>query len=124
MSSNKTSSRQTIKTPEQVIMREWFKNNYMKLNEEKFHLINFSKSNNDKFLKIDSTIIKCSKEQKILGMNIDDSLSFKGHFQSICKKASHKLHPLSQISNYMDYKHVKQTMRLFILSQFSYCPLI
>ena len=116
---------QAIKTLEQdvVIMREWFKNNYMKLNEEKCHLINFSKSNNDTSLKIDNTIIKSSKEQKLLGISIDNNLSFKGHVQSLCKKASQKLHALSRISNYMDDKQVKQTMRVFILSQFSYCPL-
>ena len=113
----------------------------MILNEEKFHLINFSKSNNDTSLKLDNTTlssksnndtslkldnttIKPSKEQRIFGINIDNNLSFKGHVQSLCKKASQKLHALSRISIYMDDKQVKQTMRFFILSQFSYCPLI
>ena len=54
---------QAVKTLKQdvVIMGEWFKNNYMKLKEEKCHLINFSKSKNDTSLKIDNTIIKPSK---------------------------------------------------------------
>ena len=107
-----------------VIMRDWFQNNYMKLNGEKCHLINFGKSNNDTSLKIDNTIIKPRKEQKVLGISIDNNLSFKGHVQSICKKASQKLHALSQISNYMDDKQVKQTMCVSILSPLSYCPLI
>ena len=117
---------QTIKTLERdvVIMGEWFKNNYMKLNEEKCHLINFSKSNNDTSLKIDNAIIKPSKERKLLGVIIDNKLSFKGHVQSICKEANQKLLALSRISNYMDDKQMKQMMRVFILLQFSYCPLI
>ena len=117
---------QAIKTLEQdvVITREWFQNNYMKLNEEKCNLINFSKSNINTSLKIDNTTIKPSKEQKLLGISVEKNLSFKGHVESLCKKASQKLHALSRISNYMDDKQVKQMMRVFILSQFSYCPLI
>ena len=117
---------QVIKTLEQdvVITREWLKNNYMKLNEEKCNLINFSKSNINTSLKIDNTTIKPSKEQKLLGISVDKNLSFKGHVESLCKKASQKLHALSRISNYMDDRQVKQTMNVLILSQFSYCPLI
>ena len=68
--------------------------------------------------------MKQSKEQKLLRISIDNNLSFKGHVHSVCKKASQKLHALSRISNYMDDRKVKQTMHVFILSQFSYCPLI
>ena len=71
-------------------MREWFQNNYMKLNGEKCHLINFGKSNNDTSLKIDNTIIKPSKEQKLLGISIYNNLSFKGHVQSICANGQPK----------------------------------
>ena len=59
----------------------------MKLNGYKCHLINFGKSNNDITLKIDNTKIKPSKEKNLLGIIIDNNLSFKGHVQSICKKA-------------------------------------
>ena len=52
------------------------------------------KAANDTSLKIDNTIIKPSKEQKLLGISIDNNLSFKGHVQSICKKANLKLHAL------------------------------
>ena len=92
----------------------------MKMNGDKCHLINFGKGSNDTSLKIDKTIIKPSKEKKLFGISIDNNLSFKGHVQSISKKASQKLHALSRISNYMDDRIVKQTMHVFILSQFSY----
>ena len=96
----------------------------MKLNGDKCHLINFGKGSNDTSLKIDNTVIKPSKEKKLLGISIDNNFSFKGHVQSICKKTSQKLHALSRISNYMNDRQVKQTMHVFILSPFSYCPLI
>ena len=40
--------KQAIRTLEQdvVILREWFQNNYMKLNGDKCHLINFGKGGN------------------------------------------------------------------------------
>ena len=109
---------QAIKTLEQdiVITREWFKNNYMKLN--------FSKSNINTSLKIENTTIKPCKTQKFLGISVEKNLSFKGHVESLCKKASQKLHALAQISNYIRNKQVKQMMRVFILSQLSYCLLI
>ena len=118
--------KQATKTLEQdiVILREWFQNNYTKLNGDKCHFINFCKGSNGTSLKTDKTIMKQSKEQKLLGISIDTNLSFKGHVQSVCKNASQKLHALSRISNYMDDRKVKQTMHVFILSQFSYCPLI
>ena len=45
--------KQAIKILEQdvVILREWFQNNYMKMNGDKNHLINFGKGSNDTFLK-------------------------------------------------------------------------
>ena len=81
--------KQAIKTLEQdlirTILREWFQNNYMKMNGDKCHPKNFGKVSNDTSLKIDKTIIKPSKQQKLLGISIDNNLSFKGHLQSICK---------------------------------------
>ena len=68
----------------------------MKMNGGKCHLINFGKGSNDTSLKIDKTIIKPSKEQKLLGISTGNNLSFKGHVQSICKKASQKLHVLTE----------------------------
>ena len=69
------------------------------MNGDKCHLINFGKGSNDTSMKIDKMIIKPSKEQKLLGISIDNKLSFKGHVQSICKKASQNLHALSRIFN-------------------------
>ena len=101
---------QAIKTLEQdvVIRRAWFKKNYIKLN--------FSKSNINTSLKIYNTTIKPSKTPKLLGRSVDKNLSFKGHVESLCKKASQKLHALSQISNYINDKQVKQMMSLHFIT--------
>ena len=44
--------------------------------------------------------------------------------QSLCKKASQKLQALSRISYLLDTEKLKHVMRAFILSQFSYGPLV
>ena len=75
-------------------------------------------------MNIDGSNVENKKEQKLLGIKFDSSLSFKGHITSLCKKASQKLHALARIVNYMDLPKRKVLMKAFITSQFSYCPLI
>ena len=44
--------------------------------------------------------------------------------ENLCKKPEQKLHALARIANYMDISKKRSIMNAFILSQFSYCPLI
>ena len=69
-------------------------------------------------------VIEESDEETLLGITLDTKLSFTSHVQSLCRKASQKLHALSRISNFMDSKKIKLMMNTLILSHFSYCPLI
>ena len=109
---------------ETLLISEWFRNNYMKLNDDKCHLMIFSEKSNDFSIKIGSTTITERKEEKLLGVTLDKQLSFKPHVQSLCKKASQTLHALSRISYLLDTEKLKHIMRVFLLSQFSYCPLV
>ena len=86
----------------------WNQYNGMKANPDKFHLL----------------LSEIDESQKLLGVVIDNKLSFKNHVTSLCTKASQKLHALSRVSNYMDLKQRKIIMHSFILSQFGYCPLV
>ena len=67
---------------------------------------------------------KESTEEKLLGVILDKRLCFKQQIKSICKKGSQKLHALSRISYFLDIDQLKRIMKAFILSQFSYCPLV
>ena len=109
---------------ETLILSEWFQNNYMKLKGDKCHLMIFGEKTNDLSIKSGDTTIIESTEEKLLGVTLDKQLSFKTHVQSLCKKASQKLHALSRISYLLDTEKLKHIMRAFILSQFSYCPLV
>ena len=90
----------------------------MKPNGDKCHLIVTTEKSVS--MNIDKSNIENKKEQKLLGMKFDSSLSFEGHISSICKKASQKLHAPSRIANYMDLPKRKVLMKVFIKSQFSY----
>ena len=79
---------------------------------------------------IDYVKLSCPKMMPFVGEYInlhttfDQSLSFKHHVKALCKKAGQKLHALARISRYMDTEKLQQLMRAFILSHFSYCPLV
>ena len=105
-------------------LTEWFPNNLMKLNEDKCHLMIFGAKDNEVSVKIGGACLKESTEENLLGIKFDRSFSFKEHVKTLCKKASQKLHALNRISCYMDTEKLQQLMRAFILSHFSYCPLV
>ena len=100
----------------------WFRENHMKANADKCHLL--VSSNESCTAKIEDFSIKNSTEEKLLGVKFDSNLSFENHVTSLCKKASQKLHALARISHYIDLNKRRNLMKGFITSQFSYCPLI
>ena len=104
------------------ILFTWLRNNYMKANTDKSHLL--LSVDNNLTVKIDGNIIESEDEQVLLGVTIDSNLSFNKHVNNLCKKASAKLNALARISNYMDLPKRRIIMKSFITSQFSYCPLI
>ena len=96
----------------------------MKLNENTCHLMISGGKSNEVSLKTGDANVKESKEEKLLGIIFDQTLSFKQHVKTFYKKASQKLHALARISCYMDTEKLKQVMQAFILSYCSYSPLI
>ena len=50
----------------------------------------------------DNTDIKNHKEEKILGVIIDNKLRFKSHVKNLCKKASQKIWALLRLINYLN----------------------
>ena len=103
-------------------MFQWLENNHMKVNADKCHFLvtgNYEVSAN-----INEFETESSKREKLLGISIDTTLSFEHHITSLCKKASQKLHVLARITYYMDFEKRRSLMKIFVISQFDYCPLI
>ena len=95
---------------------QWFKDNRMKANPDKYHLL----ANNTKEsfqIKIGNETISNSKYEELLGVKVDHELNFNEHVSSLCKKASQKLNALSRIVSCMTFDQ-----RRLILN--SYCPMV
>ena len=92
---------------------QWFKDNRMKANPGKYHLmINNSKKSFQ--IKIGNETVSNSKCEKFLGVKVDHELNFNKHVSSLCKKASQKLNTLSRIASCMTFDQ-----RSLILNSFS-----
>ena len=64
---------------------EWFKNNLLKSNADKCHLL---VSTNDRVsMNVDGFKIDKSDTEKLLGVKFDQKLTFDDHISDICKKA-------------------------------------
>ena len=89
------------KTPEEVISQlekssksifEWFENNGMKANPDKFHLL-LSKNENFE-ANINENRISNTRFEKLLGVTFDNQLNFNQHISKIRKTASNKFRAL------------------------------
>ena len=107
-----------------ALLSLWFENNYMKMNEDKSHLPVFGNTDNEVTVNISGSLIKESDEEKLLGVTLDKTLNFKTHVTNRCKRASQKLHALARVSRYMDKPQLELTITSFVMSHFSYCPLV
>ena len=92
-------------------------------NPDKFHLL-LSDTNQKYSIRVHNADIKSSKCEKLLGIKIDNKLTFDEHVSSICSKASQKLNALARAGNFMTLVQRKILMKSFIFSQFGYCPLV
>ena len=95
---------------------------FSKANAKKVHL--FLNPSVDKTINIENFIIKSSNAEVFLGATIDGNLSFNEHVTYLCATANRKLDALSRASKFMSLKKRRILMKSFIISQFSYCPLI
>ena len=109
--------------PDSAHAIKWFSDNYMKLNEDKCHLLTFGNmSDGSVLVKTGSSTIANSTEEKLLEVTLVSKLTFEQHVSYLCQKVSNKLYALSRIAHYMDQAKSRMLMT-FINSQFQYFPL-
>ena len=101
----------------------WIKYNGLKANPDKFHLL-LSEADQNITMNVDGFDISNSLNEKLLGVIVDNKLTFKAQVTELCTYASQKLHALSRISNYMIFEQRKNIMSSFIIGQFGHCPLV
>ena len=65
-----------------------------------------------------------SNTMKVLGIDIDDRLTFDGHISNMCIKAGRQLNVLQRLRGSLDQDSRMAIFKSFIMSNFNYCPLI
>ena len=70
---------------------KWFYENHMALNVGKCHFMCLGKDTRNENFIFKGLVMKNRKEQKILGVTIDNKLTLKSHIKNLCKKASQKI---------------------------------
>ena len=100
----------------------WFEYNNLKANASKYHF--FLSPYQHTSININGSVIKSSNSEKLLGITIDSDFTFEEHINTLCRKASQKLHALSRISQYLSQHKRRILFKTFIMSQFNYCPLV
>ena len=75
-------------------------------------------------LNIDGNQVTLEKSVKLLGINIDEKLSFDEHVSSLCKMASDQLNAISRLHIYLGFKEQEVLINSFVYVNFNYCPLI
>ncbi len=104
----------------------WFSANFMILNPDKCHfLISGPKTVVEQlYIKVGDQVIWESLEKKLLGVTVDNNMTFKKHITDICKNASRKVTALARLAKIIPFDKKIILMNSFIQSQFAYCPLL
>ena len=80
----------------------WFDQNHMIANPSKFHAIIVTKDRKDTKgmeINIDSKVIKTESEVPLIGITLDNRLTFDIHIGNICKKAANQLNALKRLTH-------------------------
>ena len=99
----------------------WFLNNKMKLNTNKYYLLSNNQEPNT--LKIGDLDIKNTLSEKLVGIIFDCRLKFNKHIEDFCQKTSQKLNALARLAPYMRTTK-KRIINAFFKSQFNNCILV
>ena len=69
---------------------KWFYENHMALNAGKCHFMCLEKDRRNENFIFKGLVMKTIKEQKTLGVNIDNKLTFKSHIKNYVRKPRKK----------------------------------
>ena len=105
-----------------------FDENQLIANPEKFHLMFLLPNKTDQAMNeqllINNTTLNGEPSITLLGMEIDNSLTFNTHIGNLYKKAASQLKVQKRLSRFMGYNERRNIMQSFTLSNFNCCALI
>ena len=102
----------------------WFRNNYMKLNGDKCHLIIGGNKKELLTTTIGEHSVKETEKERLLGIQIDRELKFDHHVNIICRKAGKQLNALSRQCKILPFFRRKILLNSYFHSLFQYGRLV
>ena len=112
---------------ESEVRTDWFKENQMIVNPDKFQVIIIDKKEGDhtnENVVIDNKQIKTVPSVELLGIQLDDKLSFSPHISNICKSAANELNALIRLQKFLSFEEKKILINCYFTANFNYCPLV
>ena len=109
------------------IATQWFTDNSMVVNPEKFQAIIIDRKNqkhNPQKLTIDKKVITSSENVALLGLEVDCKLNFDVHISKLCNKRAEQLNALCRIGHVIGLEERKILINSFIYANSNYCPLV
>ena len=99
---------------------QWFESNQMQVNPSKFQfMVMYSGLNPGPIeLAIGNQAIQSVECVKLLGIHIDNKLSFDKHISTLCQRASQQCNALSRIAKFLSKESKECLFNAFILSNF------
>jgi hypothetical protein len=104
---------------------QWFLNNHMKVNPEKFQFMILSRDacDSEVYLDVNDVHIKQTNCIKLLGFNIDNKLNFKVQINEVMKRSGKQINALSRLTNVLNTNCKLKILNAFVMANFSYCCL-
>ena len=96
---------------------DWFRNNNMIANPDKFQAIIMNKKRENPIthkLKIYNNEIETTKSLKLLGIEIDNQLSFNQRISKLCSKAAMQLNTIGRLAKFMGNKEKIAMINSFV----------
>lgn len=110
-------------------INEWMNTNQLKLNIDKTKYIVICKPNQSNCLAalnvtVNSTNIERVKTMKILGVTIDERMSWTNHTRKVVSKCSHVLSMLFPLRDLLSVQMKKVLVNAYLMSILNYCSIV
>eukprot|EP00794_Sanderia_malayensis_P003962 gene3962-4512_t len=105
----------------------WYRDNFLHANKEKYQAMTVTGQKIQEIpieFKINDDVVQQTKALKLLGVIIDDKLTFNGHISNMCKKASQKVGVLMRLRNLIPMEAKLVLYKTAILPHLTYCGLV
>ena len=103
---------------------QWFEENDMKINPDKFQYIVFGKNESIKDIKIGNVNIQPVNYIKVLGLYLDNKLNFDLHITKLSQKAGRQIQVISRLSRILNESSKMLLYNTFLVCYFQYCSIV